>query len=70
MFYSTNWQFLCNYLLKYKLTPAILWKLLLEFGKFHRILPEPKNILHKYHFLMKAFLSTKVWGISEESEKC
>ena len=25
----------CNYLLKYKLTQVVLWKLKPEFGKFH-----------------------------------
>ena len=31
----TNCQFLCNCLLKYKLTQVVLWKLKPEFGKFH-----------------------------------
>lgn len=55
----TNFQFLCNYLLKHKRTPVLLWKLYPEFSKFHRvifrvifltILPEPKTILQKCHF--------------------
>ena len=41
----TNWLFLCNYLLKYKLTPFISWKPLPKFGKFHRILRKLKNTL-------------------------
>ena len=49
MFYSSILNKLSVYLLKYKLTPVILWKLLPEFDQFHIILPEPKNLLHKFH---------------------
>ena len=50
----TNCQFLCIYLLKYRLIPVVLP----EFGKFHRkgnfsrwtlkSLPEPENILYSW----------------------
>ena len=32
----SNFQFLCNHLLNFKLTPSILWKILPKFGKFHK----------------------------------
>ena len=58
----TNCQFVCNYLLKYKLT-HVLWKLWPEFVKFHRWgnflhlflknLPQPQNILHKWHLWLQ-----------------
>ena len=32
----TNWLSLCKFLLKYKATPVILWKIKPDFGKFYR----------------------------------
>ena len=34
-----------------------------------KILPAPKNISHKCHFLMKASLSTRVWGLGNFGRK-
>ena len=52
-------QSFCTYILKYKVTLFIMWKIKPEFGKFHRMgnilhqflrnLLKPKNILHKCH---------------------
>ena len=62
MFYSPilkKCQSFCTYILKYKVTLFIMWKIKPEFGKFHRMgnilhqflrnLLKPKNILHKCH---------------------
>ena len=53
--FSTIYQFLCIYLLQYKLSPVILWKLLPEFGKFTELVIGKHRHSHTRSRFLRAF---------------